>query len=114
MPFRLLPRTDESRLQALQAAFEKAAATPVGQLAISAGTKTALDSQYPLFRTELEERGTALAGQTTATQAQSAQADRLRMWVSHFFQTLNMAIERWVIPVNARIRSISSMLGTSS
>lgn len=102
MPFRQLPQTDESRLQALQGAFEKAAVTPAGQLAISAATKTAVDAQYPLFRTELEERGTALAGQTTATQAQAAQAARLRTWTSHFLQNLNMAIERGAIPATAR------------
>ncbi len=102
MPFRQLPSSDEARLQALQAAFEKVAATPADQLAISLATKTRLETQYPLFRTELEERGTALAGQTMATQAQEAQAWRLRTWTSHFFQVLNMAIERGMVPAAAR------------
>jgi len=102
MPSRQLPRTDEDRLQALQTAFDKSAATPAAQLAISAATKTRLETQYPLFRTEVEERGTALAGQTTATEAQVAQASRLRTWTSHFLQTLNMAIEREAIPAGAR------------
>lgn len=102
MPYRQLPQTDDHRLQVLQAAFEKAAATPAGQLAISTATKTALDAQFPLFRTEVQERGTALAGQTMATEAQNVQAARLRTWTSHFLQNLNMAIERDVIPAGAR------------
>ena len=102
MPFRKLPNTDESRLQALQTAFDKAASTPAGQLAFSAATKARLDAEFPVFRTEMNERGVALAGQTTATEAQDTQEARVRIWTSHFYQNLNMGIERDLIPAGAR------------
>ena len=102
MPFRQLPTTDVGRLEALQAAADKAAITPAGQLAFSAVSKTTLDTLLPNYRTEVEQRGTALAQQSTATQAQDVQATRTRMWTSHYLQSLNMAIERGVIPASAR------------
>ena len=102
MPYRRLPVTDEARLQALQTAFDKGATTPAAQLAFSAATKTRLDAEFPVFRTEMQERGVALAGQTTATEAQDTQEARLRIWTSHFYQNLNMAIERDLIAAGAR------------
>jgi len=102
MPFRRLPNTDAGRLQALQAASAKAATVPAGQLAFSAANKATLDTTLPLFGTEMAESGVALAGQTAATQAEDLQQARLTMWTSHFFQNLNMAIDRGVIPASAR------------
>jgi len=102
MPSRQLPRTDAERLQALQAASDKAAAVPAAHLAFSAATKTVLDATLPQFRTEVEQRGTALAGQTQATAAQIAQAARLQMWLSHFLRNLNFAIDRGLILASAR------------
>ena len=102
MPFRQLPRTDAERLQALEAAAAKVATIPGGPWAISAATKTRLDTTLPQFRTEVTERGTALAGQTAATLAQDTQGRRTRMWTSHFYQNLNMGIDRGVFPASAR------------
>jgi len=102
MPMRRLPRTDADRLQALQAAADKAAAVPAAQLAFSAANKALLDTTLPQFRTKMEQRGTALAGQTTATQDEDVQEARTRMWTSHFYQNLNMAIDRGVILASAR------------
>ena len=102
MPFRQLPATDALRLQALQAAHDKAAAVPAAQLAFSAANKTLLDTVLPQFSTAMEQRGTALAEQSSATNTQNTQEARLRMWASHFFQNLNMAIDRGVIPPSAR------------
>ena len=102
MPFRQLPATDAQRFQALQAAFDKAATVAAGQLAFSAANKTLLDALLPQFGTLIGLRGTALAAQTNATDAQDTQGVRVRMWTSQFFQNLNMAIERGVIPSSAR------------
>ena len=66
MPSRRLPDTDVGRLQALQTASDKAATVPAGQLAFSAATKTRLDTTLPQFRTEVGERGVALAWNTSA------------------------------------------------
>ena len=102
MPARRLPDTDAGRLQALRTAKEKSDSVPAASSPLSAATKTQLDTIYPQFRTEMEQSGVALAGQTAATQAEDTQEMRLRMWSSHFFQNLNMAIDRGVIAASAR------------
>lgn len=102
MPARLLPVTDAARLQALETAAGKAAAVGAGPLAFSAATKTTLDATLPQFRTELQERGVALGAQVAATTALTAQRGRLRTYVSHFLQQLNMAIARGVLTVADR------------
>ncbi len=102
MPFRQLPRTDAERSQALQVAKAKATAVGAGLLAFSAANKALLDAMELQFLTEVTQRGTALATQTEATRLLVAQAARLRMWLSHFLQNLNFAIDRGLIPVSAR------------
>lgn len=94
MPSRDLPNTDVKRLQALEAAAAKAAATDPTQLAFTAETKTQLDADLPLFLTEMQQRGTALSEQTEATQALTGQRRRLRMFSSHYLRVFNLAIER--------------------
>lgn len=102
MPFRQLPRSDGDRLQALEAAAAKAAAVDPADLAFTAATKTTLDATLPQFRTELQERGTALGAQVEATTALTAQRERLRMWTSHFFQNLNFGVARGVFQAGDR------------
>lgn len=96
MPYRHLPNTDNQRLQALDGAAAKSAAVDPANLAFSAESKTTLDTLRPQFQTEVAERGQALAAQSDASTAVRDQAGRLRMFVSHFFQNLNMGIERGV------------------
>lgn len=102
MPFRRLPDSDVARLQALQAAADRAGVTDPAELAFSATTKTALDAMLPRWKTELDERGQALAAQAQATELVQAQKARLRMWLSHFFQVLNMGIDRGVFAAGDR------------
>lgn len=97
MPFRRLPSTDNQRLQAIEAAAAKAASVDPGNLAFSSESKISLDALLPQFRSELQERGNALGDQVAATGALTAQQNKLRMFASHFLQTLNLAIERQVL-----------------
>ncbi|MEZ6111030.1 MAG: hypothetical protein R3C99_08450 [Pirellulaceae bacterium] len=102
MPFRRLPNSDSTRLQALESASKKAAATDPADLAFSSETKTTLDATLPLWKQELRERGQALSAQSEATEALSVRRGRLRMWVSHFFQAFNMAVARGVCQASER------------
>jgi hypothetical protein len=102
MPFRKLPNTDDGRLQALGGAAKKAAAVSAAELAFTAPTKAKLDVTYPKWKQEVEERGQALAAQSDATSKTREQGNRLRMYVSHFFQSLNFAIQRGVFAESDR------------
>jgi len=102
MPFRQLPQTDSARLQALQAAANKAATVDPAELAFSSESKTLLDTVLPQWKQETEERGQALSAQSEASSAARDQKARLRMWLSHFFQNLNMGIEREVFQASDR------------
>lgn len=102
MPFRRMPNSDSARLQALQAASTKAAATDPAELAFSSETKTALDNTLPQWKQELQERGQALSAQAAATEELAVRRARLRMWVSHFFQAFNMGVARGVCQASER------------
>jgi hypothetical protein len=102
MPYRKLPGTDDGRLQALSAAAKKAAAVAPAELAFTAPTKAKLDVMHPKWKKETDERGEALAAQSEATKKTREQGNRLRMYVSHFLQNLNFAIERGVFTESDR------------
>ena len=102
MPFRQLPSTDAGRLQALNAAKTKADNSTAAQQAITAETRAAIDTLAPAFAKEVQERGTALSGQTAASAALTTAMDTLRTLVSHYFQVMNFAIGRGDIPASAR------------
>jgi hypothetical protein len=99
---RFLPRSDDERLQAMQAASDRAIGVDPGDLAYSAETKAKLDAKLPLFRTVLNQRGMALAAQSAATGALRERSNTLRLLVSHFFQNLNFGIERGVFSASDR------------
>lgn len=102
MPFRQLPATNPTRLKAMQAAANKAAVVDPAELAFSSDSKTKLDTILPQFETEVGEAGQALASQSQATKKVTARKRRLKMWCSHFFQNLNMGIERGVLQASDR------------
>lgn len=102
MPFRQLPASNPARLKALQAASSKAAIVDPTELAFSSDSKTKLDTVLPAFVNEVGEEGQALSAQAAATEALTVQKQRLTMWSSHFFQNLNMAIEREVLKESDR------------
>jgi hypothetical protein len=93
MPFRKLPNTDSSRLDALRVAIAKAESTPADQL-ISRENYNLLHTFYPKFKKEIEERGIALSDQSGATIARLAAESKCRMYASHFFQVFNLGIAR--------------------
>ena len=97
MPYRKLPITDATRLNAMQAASDRAEHVAADELAFSLTTKAQLDVLLPRWKTELQERGQALSAQAAAVEAATSQRLRLRMWISHYFQSLFMGVERGVI-----------------
>ena len=102
MPFRRLPDTDAGRLLALDTANAKVQSLPAGGSVLSAAVVARLAAALPQFQNEVGEAGVALAAQTQATGAEDTQEGRTRMWTSHFYQTLNLAIARGVIAASTR------------
>lgn len=94
MPQLQRPNTDNSRVKLLRTAFNKAQNTPPGQLAFTPATLAVLTTFLPSFEAELQERGTALTGQTTATGQLNAARRMLHMFITHFFRVFNFAVAR--------------------
>ena len=93
---RRLPNSDETRDRALTVAKTKKDNTPPADVVITANTVTRLDAMQPDLAGKMQTRGTALQAQSQATALADAAKDKLRMFISHFFQTFNNAIDRAV------------------
>jgi hypothetical protein len=102
MPIRRLPRTDEERASALNLAKKRKDEVPAAEVPMSASTNSRLDTLQPLFRQALIDRGTALRDQATATAATDPERARLRMFISHFFQSFNNAVARGMFAAEDR------------
>jgi hypothetical protein len=95
MPTRTLPTSDTQHLDALRDAHFQLHALPKGSdPVLSTKTATSLERLYPVWRDELKGRRNVVGLQTEATAAVQENKARLRMFLSHFLQNLNMAIER--------------------
>ena len=102
MPTINRPRTAAERLQALEAAKAKADVTAPADLAITAATLAWLTTFLPLFRTELQQVGSALSAQSAATNVVEAAQPRMKIFISHFFQVFNLGITRGVYTADQR------------
>jgi len=95
MPFRTLPRSDTAHLDALESAHGKLGSIRPGEgNPLSAKTTARLTKVLPVYRRELTGRHGTLGQQTEATSEAKRQKDALRLYVTHFFHALNMAIQR--------------------
>lgn len=104
MPIINRPRTDAERLNALSAAKSKydAVVAAGGLPAFSSDTYARLDAFANPFITEMNERGAALSGQTSASAAANPARSNVRIFVSHFIQVFNLGVARGVYPASAR------------
>jgi hypothetical protein len=96
------PNTDIQRLKALQSAKIKADAVLPGPLAFGPATLAALIALLPNFATEMQQRGTALSGQSSTTAAINPYRKRVRMFISHFLRVFNIGVERGVYAASER------------
>jgi len=95
---RRLPNSDETRLIALNGAKTKKDNTPSPDIVIRPATIARLDADQPVYASNMQARGTALAGQSTATDTKFAAQERARMFVSHFIQAFNNGVDRGLFP----------------
>ena len=102
MPYRALPTTDATRIAAFDALLKQAALVPVAERPYPIALHTQLETLAPQFKLEAQQAGTALSTQSAATSEATLDFLALQTSVSHYFQVLNLAVARGVIPRDAR------------
>lgn len=94
MPYRRLPNTDLARLRALRIAYEKGKELPPFQLAFTQETLQKLNSNLPLFEKTFLECRQAFNKQVSSSREYKRSLQKVKLYMSHFIQVVNMAITR--------------------
>jgi hypothetical protein len=94
MPYRRLPNTDNSRLKALLKAHQKGKDTPPFKLAFSQSTYQRIVSFLPGFEKKIIQQKAALTRQTERNKDYHTLQKKAKLYISHFIQVVNMAIQR--------------------
>ncbi len=102
MPYRRLPNTDAARLKALKAAYAIAKELPPFKLAFSQSTFQKVQSFLPSFEKSVAESKFTYANQIKRSKEYQLHLRKARMYISHFIQVMNMAIQRGEQPASIR------------
>jgi len=102
MPYRRLPNTDNARLKALKKALEMAETLQPNDLAFNYQLIPQLKSIIASFEQMFHQQKQAIAIQSAKSKELAVYAKKAKMYISHFFQVLNMAILRGEMPIAAR------------
>ena len=102
MPYRRLPNTDQARLRALQTAVTMGQKKETEDLAFSAKSLNHLRSFYTSFETTIIHHKLARTQQEKSSSAYLETVRKSRLYLSHFIQVLNFAIQRGDMKPNIR------------
>jgi len=102
MPYRRLPNTDNARLKALKTAFDKGKEMPPFKLAFSQSILQRIISFLPKYEKAILHQKDALNRQTSKNKEYHSQMKKARLYISHFIQVVNMAVQRGELPSNIR------------
>jgi hypothetical protein len=102
MPYRRLPNTDSARLKAIHAALKKGADLPPFKLAFSQGTFGKIQSFLPAYTQALSEHRNSYNLQIEKSRDYQKHLRKARLYISHFIQVVNLAIQRGELPLNTR------------
>lgn len=102
MPYRRLPNTDLARLRALRIAYEKGKELPPFKLAFTQETLNRINSSLPLFEKSLLECRQAFNKQVKSSKEYKKSLYKVKLYMSHFIQVINMAIARGDLRVSDR------------
>lgn len=94
MPYRRLPNTDSARLKSLKSAHEKGKDIPPFRLAFSPSSYRKIQSVLPLFEGAIQEHKNSLNIQAEKNKEYQKRLRKARLYISHFIQVVNMAINR--------------------
>lgn len=102
MPYRRLPNTDAARYKALSLAYDKGRELPPFKLAYSQSTLHHIQSFLPTFEKAMYEAKQAYSNQVKKNKDYIKVQKKAKMYISHFIQVVNMAIQRGDLPDNER------------
>ena len=94
MPYRRLPNTDSARLKSLKAAYEKGKELPPFKLAFSANSFRNMQKVLPQFENAIYEHKNSLNIQAEKNKEYQRRLKKVRIYISHFIQVVNLAIVR--------------------
>lgn len=94
MPYRRLPNTDSARLKSLKSAHEKAKDLPPFKLAFSPNSFRKIQSALPQFENAISEHKNSLNLQASKNKEYQKRLKKVRLYISHFVQVVNLAITR--------------------
>lgn len=94
MPYRRLPNTDQARLRALHTAIMLGQNKEAEELAFSAKSLSRLRSFYTNFETTIIHHKLARTQQEKSSNTYLETVKKARLYLSHFIQVLNFAIQR--------------------
>jgi len=100
MPYRRLPNTDTARFKALQKAYQKGKELPPFKLAFSQSAYQKIMTFLPRFEKTIVQQKSALNIQTERNMDHLTQIKKVKMYISHFIQVVNMAIQRGELSVS--------------
>jgi len=94
MPYRRLPNTDSARIRALKAAYDKGKSIPPFQLAYSQSTFAKVELFINSFEKAMAHYKAAYNHQVERGKDYLQLMKKAKLYLSHFIQVLNMAINR--------------------
>lgn len=94
MPYRRLPNTDSSRLKALRIALTKGKDLPPFKLAFSQSSLQKIQAFLPGFEQALMLKKQDYIKQVEHNKTYQKAIRKVRLYISHFIQVMNMAIAR--------------------
>ncbi len=102
MPYRRLPNTDQARLRALQAAIIASQKKSPEELAFSSNTLARLRGFFTNFETTIIHHKLARQQQEKNSSTYQDTVRKARLYLSHFIQIINFAVQRGDMKPDAR------------
>lgn len=103
MPYRRLPNTDSARLKSLKLAYTKGKELPPFKLAFSPNSFRKMQTVLPLFESAIQEHKNSLNLQVEKNKEYQRRLKKVRLYISHFIQVVNLAVTRGDLVPEARI-----------
>lgn len=102
MPYRRLPNTDTARLKALNTAHQKGKELPPFKLSFSQNALQKIQTFLPSYEKAMLEQKMAYQNQINKNKEYQGTQKKARLYISHFVQVVNMAIQRCELPADTR------------
>ncbi|HUW07385.1 MAG TPA: hypothetical protein VMW01_14135 [Williamwhitmania sp.] len=103
MPYRRLPNTDNARLKALRAAYKKGKDLPPFKLAYTQSTFQRIQLFIHNFEQAIQRYKSVFDIQIENSKEYGNVAKKARIYISHFIQVVNMAIQRGDLKPSVRL-----------